>query len=1110
MATINLTQLKKEKEAKPASSFNNAPTIVLNKGKSSVETPRTNYDFSDRTAESVQRKTLQTPVVTTPQITTVNQQINRPAQQDQYGLWDNAGYVVEQAGKGLQGGIGGLVNAASTFLDKPLQTVNALGSFGSKFSSSNDYSQYDPATAEALRQKDAEIEQLRRQMYSNLDENFLDPIAQKGVELGAGMIAESQESNYDRDKLSGVGRFTGDVAKAVTGMAPSIAASVIATPFAGAATASTIGLSVMGTGAYGQSLQQALNDGASYEDAVVYGLASAGVEIATEKLFGGIPFFGEGAVDDVLKEWMQAKLGTGTGKKVVEYLVDSVGEGAEEYISEVAGEFLVDIYTDERKDKDFFDRLMDVQDDAFYSFLLGAVTGGVMGAPRTILQSIKSGKTQEQPAAVQTTPTEKDPMKAMINEDAKAEAQKIVETPSQTQFDSNFLGKGLKSDDPMIRYESQRLSKEATINSARKNGVDVKKATKIADYANKVGIRVEFKDLTYTNKKGKTVTPEGIYQNGVIYISPKTVNPMYQVFKHELTHYIEDSDSYQDFQNVIFSLYDADTLDVMRENLRRERNDIVDEFGNDEVRLASEIDKELTAILSQDKIFTDKKTIDQLAQKKPNIVQTVYRWIKNKLAVARGEMTAEELKIMETAEKLYREALENVKNKSQNSSASKSTGLNANKLSERRKDLMAVHNLSDTKLKKSLELGGMPYPSIAVTKDSIGHDQFGDISLVFGKDTIDPKKSKDNKVYSRDAWTPTFPEVRYELNNKEVHKVYRYLDDLSDNLDEHLNPKNFLNKYAYETATSDTIDDLWNKAKGDIQLKAAYLESKGIHINPVYEHRDSKPIYAPEIKAEYESFISSLNDREYQDLLSDDISPEEFVKKYGYDKINDLIAKKKMRVSKITEEKAKKYAQNLLSVAKNMQINNVRSFLSNKNKMTKAEDIYDVSKTNSIINDNVDENEYKKWVFDTFSGMFGKPGVRNKKEIFTPSGNRRTFNQLYDDYTAENVLKIMKQDSKIGVSNTPNLNTIFAAASDNFKTIQDIIENESILSPESNLILDQYEELQNRFQKIRNKYTSKQGLRGYEMAIFDNNFMTANVEAFSRKYTTNSVINKFK
>ena len=203
MATINLTQLKKEKEANPdSSSFNNAPTIVLDgNGKSKVEesgknTSNTNYDFSDRTVTPVQRKTQQNvqpsqqnPVVTTPQTTTVNQQANRPAQQDQYGFWDNAGYVVEQAGKGLQGGIGGLVNAASTFLDKPFQTVNAIGSFGSKFSTSNDYSQYDPATAEALRQKDAEIEQLRRQMYGNLDENFLDEFAQKGTELGAGMIA---------------------------------------------------------------------------------------------------------------------------------------------------------------------------------------------------------------------------------------------------------------------------------------------------------------------------------------------------------------------------------------------------------------------------------------------------------------------------------------------------------------------------------------------------------------------------------------------------------------------------------------------------------------------------------------------------------------------------------------------------------------------------------------------------------------------------------------------------------------------------------------------------------------------------------------------------------
>ena len=74
---------------------------------------------------------------------------------------------------------------------------------------------------------------------------------------------------------------------------------------------------------------------------------------------------------------------------------------------------------------------------------------------------------------------------------------------------------------------------------------------------------------------------------------------------------------------------------------------------------------------------------------------------------------------------------------------------------EETKDLVAVHNLSAEKLLKSLNLGGLPMPSIAIMKAKDGHNQFGDISLVFRKDTIDPEADKTNKVYSGDAWTPT-------------------------------------------------------------------------------------------------------------------------------------------------------------------------------------------------------------------------------------------------------------------------------------------------------------------------------------------------------------------
>ena len=51
-------------------------------------------------------------------------------------------------------------------------------------------------------------------------------------------------------------------------------------------------------------------------------------------------------------------------------------------------------------------------------------------------------------------------------------------------------------------------------------------------------------------------------------------------------------------------------------------------------------------------------------------------------------------------------------------------------------------------------------PSIAVMDPNVPHEVFGDISLVFGRDTIDPKVGPANKLYGSDAWTPTFPEIK--------------------------------------------------------------------------------------------------------------------------------------------------------------------------------------------------------------------------------------------------------------------------------------------------------------------------------------------------------------
>lgn len=102
---------------------------------------------------------------------------------------------------------------------------------------------------------------------------------------------------------------------------------------------------------------------------------------------------------------------------------------------------------------------------------------------------------------------------------------------------------------------------------------------------------------------------------------------------------------------------------------------------------------------------------------------------------------------------------------------------------EETKDLIAVHNVSEQGLLGALELGGLPSPSIAITKADMGHTKYGDISLVFSKDTVDPQLFRSNKVYGSDAWTPTAPTVEYPVNSKKLFSVERELHRLAGSTD---------------------------------------------------------------------------------------------------------------------------------------------------------------------------------------------------------------------------------------------------------------------------------------------------------------------------------------
>lgn len=81
------------------------------------------------------------------------------------------------------------------------------------------------------------------------------------------------------------------------------------------------------------------------------------------------------------------------------------------------------------------------------------------------------------------------------------------------------------------------------------------------------------------------------------------------------------------------------------------------------------------------------------------------------------------------------------------------------------KDLVAMHNIDLGNLAAAIKLGGLPVPSIAVTKKQTAYTEFGDATLIMKKDTVDPSKTP---VFSRDAWTGVFPKVIRLANMKRL------------------------------------------------------------------------------------------------------------------------------------------------------------------------------------------------------------------------------------------------------------------------------------------------------------------------------------------------------
>lgn len=356
--------------------------------------------------------------------------------------------------------------------------------------------------------------------------------------------------------------------------------------------------------------------------------------------------------------------------------------------------------------------------------------------------------------------------------------------------------------------------------------------------------------------------------------------------------------------------------------------------------------------------------------------------------------------------------------------------------------MIAVHNLSEEKLLKTIKLGAFPMPSIAITRASIGHKGFGSISLMFRKDTIDPRVFSSNKVYSGDAWTPTYPSIDYKVNEAVEDRARDKYYELSNRFGyDEVRPL-----YAYAVNLEDTL----NRNDGEKAMLERMYEDTGIM--QIYLQDVGKGKVAPiEVETRTEMSKEEIEaNRSFAEAIGSDILAEfetpsgenpishrkEYFGKYKAE-IENAYRKVLVEHYGLTEEEA----QSELDATKPMKmatiLRNALQYIKTNGVTVRVE--VDREATDRAIRE-ASGDGYKAWVDSLFKGAEEKTGIRNDKDTFTASGNRRSWDVLHYEETLENVIKAMREQGEKGIGVFGGNTNIFGVSAKDLTSMAEIRE----------------------------------------------------------------------
>ena len=592
----------------------------------------------------------------------------------------------------------------------------------------------------------------------------------------------------------------------------------------------------------------------------------------------------------------------------------------------------------------------------------------------------------------------------------------------------------------------------AAVNTAgltRKQTASIDVARKVAEAT---GVNVVFFE-SRSDESGRYIGMNGAYRDGTIYLDVNAgknnvdtgETAILKTMSHELTHFIQrNSGQYEALKEFVANhvLESGDSI----ERLARQK---LDNDSTGELTMDGAMDEVVADACEM--MLRNTEAVQRLANENRSLAEKIRDWIgdfvKKLRAAFKGDRATHDearamLDRMVELQKLWDDALvDAAKVKAGNGSAVKAVGeelrhdaggglsnvdrdggrdnvkeqFSLREPVEQVRDLVAVHGLTEQNLRGALALGGLPMPSIAVVKAAQGHSKYGPISMVFGRESIDPQVDPRNKIYGGDAYTPTAPAVEYPVNYDRMRAVENRISELSKSVAGGV----FWNSTALQRAgageeSSISAEEMAQKLARDDSVRAAYLADHGETLEPVMQTKEFNR-YGNDALAKLVQKIgvqelahveADMETGDYQSARE----IEDTVRQIIRDSYEEQHRRFLDRKPELKEKRLDHFMDN------NVHTSTVEDFIQDawafyEDQGATADEV-DRLATSDKLHEATDTEDVKAWLLPQLKSVFGEPGIYNGKERYTASGDRRSFSQLHWEYTLENIVSAMAETQK--------------------------------------------------------------------------------------------------